>query len=131
MKKILPLLAVSILVLGGLGAVAHDEAKKSAEIVEVKGGIGHFNIAIENTGDYKFKTLEWSISVTGGVLGKIDVKDSGLITMFDIATTEISKTDKFMFGLGKIDITIDAEYAETWIGSAFVLGPFILNIEKL
>jgi len=131
MKKILPMLVVGIFVLYGLGAVAHDEAKKSAEIVEVKGEIGHFNIAIENTGDYKFITLEWSISVIGGVLGKIDVKESGFITMFDIATIEISKTGKFIFGLGKIDITIDADYAETWMGTAFVFGPFILNIEKM
>ncbi len=65
------------------------------------------------------------------MLGKIDVKESGLITMFDIATTEISKTDEFIFGLGNIDIIIDADYAESWIGTAFVFGPFILNIEKM
>ncbi len=131
MRKILPLLAVVILVLSGLGAVAYDVAKKSTEIVEVKGGIGHINIVIENTGEFNFDELKWSISVQGGVLGNIDVKESGHIEMFDIKTTEISKTDKFIFGLGKIDITIDADYADTWIGTAFVFGPFIMNIEKM
>lgn len=131
MRKILPFLAVGILVLGGLGAGAYDVAKKSTEIVEVKGGIGYINIAIENTGEFNFDELEWSVSIQGGVLGKIDVKESGHIKMFDIQTTEISKTDKFIFGLGKIDITIDADYADTWIGTAFVFGPFIINIEKM
>ena len=131
MRKILPLLTVVILVLSGLGAVAYDVAKKSTEIVEVKGGIGHITIVIENTGEFNFDELKWSISVQGGVLGNIDVKESGYIEMFDIKTTEISKTDKFIFGLGKIDITIDADYADTWIGTAFVFGPFIMNIEKM
>ena len=131
MRKILPLLAVGILVLSGLGAGAYNVAKKSTEIVEVKGGIGHITIVIENTGEFNFDELKWSISVQGGVLGNIDVKESGYIEMFDIKTTEISKTDKFIFGLGKIDITIDADYADTWIGTAFVFGPFIMNIEKM
>ena len=48
MKKILPLLVVGILVLSGLGAVAIPALKKSTEIVEVNGGIGHVSIVIEN-----------------------------------------------------------------------------------
>lgn len=64
MKKILPVIVVGIFVLYGFGAGAHN-AKKSTEIVEVNGGIGHMNIVIENTGDYNFGNLKWSISVKG------------------------------------------------------------------
>jgi hypothetical protein len=130
MKKIIPFVVVGILVLGGLGAGARNELKKSTEIVEVTGGIGQINVAIENTGEYTFDTLEWTVSVRGGVLDRIKMKDAGQITKFDIQTTKISKTGKFIFGLGQIDITINAEYAETWIGTAIVFGPFILNIEQ-
>jgi hypothetical protein len=131
MKKILPLLVVGILVLSGLGAVAYPEPKKSTEIIKVKGGIGHFSILIENTGEASIDNIELIISVKGGVFGNIDVTESWCISLLDIKNIEISETNKFIFGLGKIDITIDADYADTWIGTAFVFGPFIINIEKM
>ena len=131
MKKIIPIVVVGILVLGGLGAVARNELKKSTEIVEVTGGIGHINIAIENTGEYTFDKLAWTMSVQGGVFEKIKLKDSGFITELDIHTTEVSKAGTFIFGLGQVDIRINAEYAETWVGTALVFGPFILNIKQV
>ncbi|UCF13522.1 MAG: hypothetical protein JSW06_04490 [Thermoplasmatales archaeon] len=131
MKKILPIVVVGILVLGGLGAVAYPEPKKSTEIVKVKGGIGHVSIVIENTGEASIDNIEVFISAKGGVFDNIDVTESYCISILDIKAIEISETNKFIFGFGKIDITIDADYADTWIGTGFVFGPFIIGIDKL
>lgn len=131
MKKILPLLVVGILVLSGLGAVAYPEPKKSTEIVKVNGGIGHVSIEIENTGEASIDNIELIISVKGGIFGNIDVTESRCISILDIKSTEISETNKFIFGIGKIDISIDADYADTWTGTGFVFGPFVFGIKKL
>jgi hypothetical protein len=40
------------------------------------------------------------------------------------------QTDKFIAGFGKVDIIIKARYAETWTGTALVLGPFVLKVKE-
>ncbi len=130
MRKILPLFVVGFLVLGGLGAVADDEQQKLIEILEVNGGIGHISILMENTGETSLNDIEYSVSVKGGVFGNIDITESGKIDFLDYKASEISETSDFVFGLGKIDITIDFDYAETWMGTGFVFGPFIFGIKN-
>ena len=130
MRKILPLFIVGLLVLGGLGAVADAEQKKSIEILEVNGGIGHFNIKMENTGETELIDIEYSVSVKGGLFENIDVKESGKIDFLDYKSSKITENSNFICGLGKIDITIDVDYAEIWIGTGFVIGPFVFGIKK-
>ena len=91
MRKILPLFIVGLLVLGGLGAVADAEQKKSIEILEVNGGIGHFNIKMENTGETELIDIEYSVSVKGGLFENIDVKESGKIDFLDYKSSKITE----------------------------------------
>jgi hypothetical protein len=130
MKKIIPLLIVVILVLGGLGAVGDKVLKKEIEIREVKGGIGHISILIENTGEVSLENIEYQIYVEGGIFGRINLKENGIINFIDIKTSEISETSKTIFGIGKINININAEYVDTWTGTGFVIGSFIFGLQK-
>lgn len=126
MKKIITILAVGFIILSGYGVNADDNAKKEAEIVGVNGGFGHLNIVIENTGEIYIKNLEYQVSIQGGVFKNIKINDCCNINFLDCKSTEKSKTSKIVFGFGKIDINIDADYAESWTGQGFVFGPFIL-----
>ena len=130
MKKILPLFIVGVLVLSGLGAVGYAEPKKSIEIPEVNGGIGHITILIENTGEVSLEDIEYQVSVKGGMFGNIDLKENGIVSFIEYQSSEISETSKNIFGLGRITITINVDYAETWTGTGFVFGSFIFGIKK-
>jgi hypothetical protein len=131
MKKILPIMVIGLVVLGGIGAVAVDNAKKSTEIVEVNGGFGQLSVVVENTGDICINNLECHISIEGGILGKINIKDHCNINFIGYKSTEVSKTNKMVFGFGRVKINIDVDYAEPWAGNGFVFGPFILVNQKL
>lgn len=125
LKKIITILAVGVFILAGYGVVA-DNAKIKTEIVEVNGGIGHLNIVIENTGGIAIENLEYQVSIQGGILNNIDIKESSNINFLGMQSSEKSKTSKIVFGFGKIDISVDADYAESWSGQGLVFGPFIL-----
>ncbi|KYK29256.1 hypothetical protein AYK20_06095 [Thermoplasmatales archaeon SG8-52-1] len=130
MRKILPLFIVAFLVLGGLGAVGDKVLRKEIEIKEVTGGIGQISILIENTGEVSLDNIEYHISVEGGLLKRINLKEEGIISFIEIETSKISETSKSIFGLGKININIDADYADTWTGTGFVIGSFIFGIKE-
>jgi hypothetical protein len=130
MKKILPLFIVAFLVLGGLGAVGDKVLRKEIEIKEVSGGVGQINILIENTGEVSLDDVEYHISVQGGFLKKINLKENGKISFIDIKASEVSETSKSIFGFGRITININADYADTWTGTGFVIGSFIFGIKE-
>jgi len=100
------------------------------EITDVTGGFGKVNVEIENVGEVNASDVDWSISVNGGLLGLINVSTDGSIVTFTVGDTETVQTEKFIFGLGTVNITIDVKYAETWTGTAFVFGPFVLGIKE-
>ena len=126
MKSILPIVVIGLLVLSGIGVVADAEPRKTTEIVSVTGGIGHLSVEIENTCEVALNNLEYTISVNGGILGRICTKEKGIITLLAQQTTEISETNKPLIGFGKISITVTATYATSWEGTGFILGPIIL-----
>ncbi|KYK22240.1 hypothetical protein AYK24_02500 [Thermoplasmatales archaeon SG8-52-4] len=130
MRKILPLFIVAILVLGGLGAVGDKVLKKEIEIKEVTGGFGQISMLIENTGEVSLDNIEYQISLTGGFLKRINLKENGMINFIDIKASEISETSKAIFGLGKINININADYTETWTGTGFIIGSYIFGIKE-
>jgi len=80
------------------------------EITEVKGGLG-VKATVKNTGEAAATNVTWSVSVTGGFLGRID-KTVGC-TIPSLAVDEESdplKTGIF-FGLGKIvaEVTVTCD----------------------
>jgi hypothetical protein len=130
MRKILPLFIVGFLVLSGLGAVGYNEPRKSIEISEVNGGIGHINILIKNTGEVSLNNIEYEVTVKGGFFGNIDFSENGIINFVDYEASKVSKTSRDIFGFGKITITLNFDYSDTWIGTGFVFGPFIFGIKN-
>lgn len=93
--------------------------------------MGQVSITIENTGDTSLTNLECQISVNGGVMGKIGVSETSILNTLEYQATEISETNNFIFGFGKIDIVIDVDYTDIWTGEGFIVGPFIFGINEL
>lgn len=100
------------------------------EITEVKGGLGKVSATIENIGEVEATDIGWSITVQGGILGFINVTTEGTIPSIDVGASEVVQTDKFIFGLGWVNITIEVDYADKWTGTALVVGPFVLGIQE-
>jgi len=102
------------------------------EIKDVKGGFGKISAILNNIGGEDATNVDWKISVKGGILGFINVETTGNITLIpaSLIGSETVQTDKIIFGLGKVDITINTTYAHAWVGTAFVLGPFVLAINQ-
>lgn len=96
------------------------------EIGDIKGGLG-ISASLENEGDADATNVNWSISVNGGLLNFINVQTDGNEPLAMGEKTTV-KTDKFIFGLGNVEITVGATYANTWTGNGFVFGPFVLGI---
>jgi len=93
--------------------------------IEVSSTIGKISADITNAEEFDLLDVEWSISVTGGILHRINVSSEGIIENLAAGETEIVQTNETIFGLGKIDISATADLGiETRQG--FVLGPFIL-----
>ena len=101
----------------------HIEEAPQIEIDAISGGL-QVTAEIRNTGVVNATSVNWTISLqglvlfgqeNGGTIFGIDAGDS-----YEIATGLI-------FGLGKIDIIVTAADAEK-TATAFLLGPFILNI---
>jgi len=61
---------------------------------------------------------------TGGLLGLINVQSTGTIDTLAIGADDTVKTDKMIFGFGKISITATTGEA-TLTAQGVVLGPFI------
>lgn len=93
------------------------------EIGTISGGM-KITAEIKNTGVVDASHVNWSISLQGMVLfGK---QKSG--TLLSISPGDsLSITTGFVLGLGAVNITVTALDAEK-TATAFLLGPFILNI---
>jgi len=102
------------------------------EIKDVKGGFEKISAILNNIVVEESTNVDWRISVKGGILGFINVETTGNIILTPASSngSETIQTDKTIFGLGKVDITLNATYAHSWVGTAFVLGPFVLAINQ-
>jgi len=89
----------------------YQVAAPNIQIGTVAGGVGKVTMDVLNTGDGAATNVTWSIIVKGGILKKIDVTTTGTIPNLAASGTETVKTDKFIFGLGKITIGLTAGQA--------------------
>ncbi len=78
-------------------------------ITEITGGFGKICVEINNNHDSAIEDITWSITVQGGILNRINVVTEGTIDVLDEGASEIVCTDRFIFGLGPIEITATAE----------------------
>jgi len=141
MRKILPFLVVSILVLSGLGAVAINNEKSEALNTEpplpayinflIKGGFG---ITAIIKSDYLYENTGYIHIITNGLFG-IKEYDIDLPDPIPLGSTMVVKTglNNLIFGLGPCTIHIfiylynDSHPPEGQIMRyGFMFGPFIL-----
>jgi len=80
----------------------------NVQIGTVAGGIGKVTMEVKNIGDADATNVAWSISVKGGILNRINVTTTGVITTLAANGTETVQTDTFIFGLGKLTIQLAA-----------------------
>lgn len=98
--------------------------ESSGTEIEITNRLGKISSTIINTGTLDLADINWSIVVTGGILGRINIQSNGTIDLLEGGEEVSVQTNKIVFGLGKIDITVKADqYTKTAAGSVF--GPFI------
>jgi hypothetical protein len=114
----------------GMGAIVSGTGKAELAIQDVSGPIG-VSASIKNIGDGPATDVEYSMTVTGGILGLIDKSASGTsaeLTPGGAATL----SSGLILGLGSITIDIYANAANaaevTESLSGLVLGPLVLRI---
>jgi hypothetical protein len=126
------LLTSSIHVVG-----SNNNDTTTLEITDVRGGIGGVTADIKNIGIVTADNFFITISVTGGILNKINIlKECGgcggcgtTIVAGDIKSESTLESD-FIIGFGKIDIIVTAEADNadlvTIETNGFFLGPLVL-----
>jgi hypothetical protein len=105
----------------------YNVASPNVQIGTIGGGIGKVTMEVKNIGTGAASDVDWSISVTGGMLGKINVVSTGNIPTLAAGGTQTVKTDKFIFGLGSISIQLTAG-AATATKAGKVLFVLVRNI---
>ena len=80
------------------------------EIGEISGGLLRINAEINNIGDEEVNEVNWSITLDGNfvILGK---DSSGIISSISVNDSE-TVTDRPVFGLGRVEITVTADAAD-------------------
>jgi len=105
--------------------------KPQLSISGVKGGMGVVQATILNNGEVPVNDIPWSISITGGIFGFVNISSEGSLASLMVGNTTTVQQDKAIFGFGKISIQVNVKYAEEWNGRGFVLGPFILRVFRI
>jgi hypothetical protein len=108
---------------------------KEIKISEVNAGFpGIVNAVIKNTGLENLMDIDWSITVKGGIFKLINVQSEGHIDALSVGETKSVTTDKLIFGLGKVNITVSVVSQDvntiTKTIEGFVLGPLVLLGER-
>lgn len=92
--------------------------------IEIEGRITGISANIKNNETEDMTNLDWSIYVTGGILGLINVSTDGFIKTLEAETETTLETDKPIIGLGRISITVNINIG-TKTEQGFALGPFV------
>jgi len=111
----------------GMGAIVSIGGKTELSIINIKGPIG-VNAEVKNIGENDANNLEYTMTVTGGILGMINKTVSDTIT--ELAPDEtIPIYSGFIFGLGPITINVTAKadnaYEDSITKTGFIIGPFV------
>ena len=103
------------------------------KIEDIKGGLG-VSANIKNTGSAGASNIDWSISIEGGALGRIDYSTDDTIDSLAIGSEEEVETPRSVIGFGRVNITVTAQIpgeAEiTKQEEAFVLGCLIVKLPE-
>ena len=116
----------------GIGAIVEGEGGiAELSVLNIKGPIG-IKADVQNIGEKDASNLEWSIVVTGGLLGRVNATATGTAVTLAAGATAPMSLEMF-FGFGKISIVITASASNavevSATKSAFLLGPFVVGIK--
>lgn len=93
--------------------------------LDISGKLGGIKANLKNNGTEDIGEVSWGIEVSGGILGLINVSTEGMIDILEAGDEIILQTDRFIFGLGRVSITVNLNM---WRKTAqgLVIGPFVL-----
>lgn len=101
-------------------------------IENIKGKFNKITADIKNIGDQNARSVNWSISVEGGLLKRIDLYSTGTITTLSVQSITTVITDRIPLGFGRLDITVIVEAsgieAVTKTAQGFKLFFFVFGI---
>jgi hypothetical protein len=115
----------------GIGAIVEGSGLAELSIGNIKGPMG-IKADISSIGVNDANNVQWSITVTGGLLKKVNKTATGTVaTLAAGASTPISLGTFIGFGKINIAITVKAQNSleVTAAKSAFLLGPFVIGIK--
>jgi len=132
-------LIVGLIVLMAFGPICIGEETAETElgIDGVAGHIGAVVVAVTNIGDAVAEDITITISVEGGILGKIDIyhecsgcSQCGTTLDPGAIKTESTLEEGFIIGFGQVEITVTASASNadevTRTLNGLVIGPFII-----
>ena len=103
-------------------------------IGNIKGRFNKVSADITNIGENEAKSINWSISVTGGILKRIDVHSSGTLTRLAAESKSTVMTERIPIGFGRLQITVTAKAAGgdkvTETAKGFKLLFFVLGVRS-
>jgi len=112
-------------------AIVQGKWNAELSIINISGPIG-INAEVKNTGIIDANNLEYTMTVTGGILGGINKTVSGNKTNLAVGET-VPINSGLILGLGLISFTITANadnaYEVSTTGTGFIVGPFIFGIK--
>ncbi len=124
---------------GGTDTATVDvTVEEPASLITIKPGlisIAKVKVKISNNMDYDLSDINWDISVKGGLLNRINISKSGVISTLQagrrktVSTWSIGSRIVRKFGKIDIDITVTVDGKEyTAEGTGFVIGRIVLVI---
>ena len=132
-------LIAGLIVLMAFGpiCIGEETAETELEIEGVAGHIGAVVVAVTNVGDTVAEDITITISVEGGILGKIDIyhecigcSQCGTTLDPGAIKTESTLEEGVIIGFGQVEITIAASASNadevTRTLNGLVIGPFII-----
>lgn len=103
-------------------------------IGNIKGRFDKISANISNVGSQDAQSVNWSISVTGGIFKRIDLLSTGTINALSVQSGTTVITDRIPFGFGRLDITITAESSQsvtvTHTARGFKLLFFVIGVRS-
>ena len=99
------------------------------EISSISGGLG-ITSQVTNVGQVNASDVNVTISVTGGLFGRLDVSSTNGVDVLSPLDSLQSKAKLFRIGKIAVEVTAGASNADqvTKHASGFLLGPFVLQL---
>jgi len=93
---------------------------------------GEMSATIKNKGDDDLAAIDWEITITGGILGKVDATKSGAIDLNSGKSKDVDTGhDSVGFGFGRVAGTVEVSYSDYEKSvefHGFLIGKTIISI---